>query len=74
MASIVFIYECLASSTTDNQCIKFNQIFLVIEGTRNNEMISIHFILINHSKTRQMKFVKRTGQSHVCTIVSTKDI
>jgi hypothetical protein len=71
MASIVFIYKCIASSTTVNRCMRFNHIFLVMEGTYNNEGISIHFILINYSKTGQMKFMRRTRQSYVCTIVST---
>jgi hypothetical protein len=60
MASIVFIYECIASSTTDTQCMGFNNIFLVMEGTHNSEVISLYFILIDYSKTGQMTFMKRT--------------
>jgi hypothetical protein len=72
--SIVLIYECITGSTTVNRCMEFNHIFLVMEGTYNNEVISIHFILINYSKTGQMKFMKRRWQSHMCTIVSISDI
>jgi hypothetical protein len=52
----------------------FDHISLVMEGTHNNIVISIHFILIDHNKTGQMKFMKRTCQYNVFTIVSTWDI
>jgi hypothetical protein len=52
-ASIVLIYECIVSSATVNQCMRFNHISLVMEGKCNIEVISIHFILSNYSKTRQ---------------------
>jgi hypothetical protein len=71
MVSIVFIYECITSSATVNQCMRFNHISLVMEGTLNKEVISIHFILINYSITRQTKFMKGTCQSHMCAVVST---
>jgi hypothetical protein len=74
MVNIVFIYKCIVGSATVNQCIRFNYIFLVMEGTHNNEVISIHFILINYSKTGETKFMKRTYQSHVCAVVSTWEI
>jgi hypothetical protein len=74
IASIVFIYKCIAGSTTVNQCMRFNYISLVMKGIPKNEVISIHFILINYSKTGQMIFMKRTCQSHVCATVSTWDI
>jgi hypothetical protein len=52
----------------------FNHISLVMEGTPNNEVIAIHVILIDYSKTGQMKFMKSTCQFNVCTVVSTWNI
>jgi hypothetical protein len=51
MASIVLIYECLTSGVIVNQCLGFYHIPLVMEGTYNHEVVSIHFIPINYSKT-----------------------
>jgi hypothetical protein len=74
MASIVFISKCIPGSATGNQCMGFNHILLVMESTRNNEVISLHFILINYSKTGQMRLMKRTCQSHVYAFLSTWNI
>jgi hypothetical protein len=74
MMSIIFIYECITDNTTVNHCIRFNHISLVMERTCNNEVISIHFVLINYSKSGQTKFMKRKCQSCVCAAVSTWDI
>jgi hypothetical protein len=71
MASIVFVYECRTGHATVNQYMGFNHISLFMEGTHYNVVISIHFILINYSKTRQTKFLQSTCQSQVCAIAST---
>jgi hypothetical protein len=72
-ASLVFIYEYITASATVNQCRGFHHISVVIEGTYNNEVISIHFILINNSKIGQTKF-KNTCQSYVFAIIRTWDL
>jgi hypothetical protein len=74
MVSIVFIYKCITGSATVNQYMVFNYIFLVMEGTHNNKVISIHFNLINYSKIGHTKFMKRTCESHVCATISIWDI
>jgi hypothetical protein len=74
MVSILFIYKCITSSTTVNQCMGFTHISQVIEGTYNNEVISIHSIVINYGKTRKTKFMKRTCQFPMCAVVSTWDM
>jgi hypothetical protein len=66
---MVFINKCITGSAIVNQCMEFNHTPLVMVGTCNNEVISIHFILINHSKTKRKKFIERTCQFHVCAVI-----
>jgi hypothetical protein len=51
MISVLLVYGGISSSTIVKHCVVFDHILLLMEGTCNGEVISIHFILINYRKT-----------------------